>query len=352
MTMPDPTPAVLPDTRAREGRKPGYYWVRRWEGDASRSAWEVAEWRKAWWLIGYSTPMSDTEMESIGAPVSPLTATPPASDSAVPVGEPTDEMIAAAGMYLDGDDYEWTARQVWSAMLAAAPKVASEAQAEIERLRGLLIDPGMPPWEDARAVLVAELRKAGLDKRAERVAAAQPELIPSDIALNLLAHASRPKFASEAAMREPLRFLLAATRDYLADAPVKNAVHFAIEQADRVLHPSLSGASDGGEALIAGVKRALQNPDGDHDGWTDTGLKHAFFRWPTIVHAINAALATTPGGDLLEQAARACRNIAENSALVLDEHDARIRHEGIVAGAQACERAIRAIPPALDGERN
>jgi hypothetical protein len=49
---------------------------------------------------------------------------------------------------------------------------AREDAAEIKRLRGLLVDPGSPPWEDARAVLVAELRKAGLDKRAERVAAA------------------------------------------------------------------------------------------------------------------------------------------------------------------------------------
>lgn len=163
--------------------------------------------------------------------------------------------------------------------------------------------------------------------------------------------------------------------------------------------------SEAGEDLIAGVKRALQDPDGEHDGWTDHGLKHAFFRWPTIVHAINAALAetkvasdtgaglrpdartqragehlfkkaredgwlddgegayeymirrayeagmrrATPGGDLLEQAAKECRNIADNSMLVLDGHDARVRHEGIVAGAQACERAVLALKPAGDG---
>jgi len=80
----------------------------------------------------------------------------------------------------------------------AAPKVASDtAQAEIKRLRGLLIDPGTPPWEDARAVLVAELRKAGYSTHADNVEAAHGVLIPSDIALNLIAQASRAKVASD-----------------------------------------------------------------------------------------------------------------------------------------------------------
>lgn len=38
----------------------------------------------------------------------------------VPV-EPTEEMLAASGMYLGGDDYDWTASQVWSAMLKSSP---------------------------------------------------------------------------------------------------------------------------------------------------------------------------------------------------------------------------------------
>lgn len=50
-----------------EARKPGYYWVRRWEGDASRSAWEVAEWRKAWWFIGCNTPFAEHQIESVGS---------------------------------------------------------------------------------------------------------------------------------------------------------------------------------------------------------------------------------------------------------------------------------------------
>jgi hypothetical protein len=68
---------------------------------------------------------------------------------------------------------------------------AGDDKAEIERLRGLLIDPGSPPWEDARAVLVDELRKAGLDCHADNVAAAHGIEIPSHIALNLIAQAAR-----------------------------------------------------------------------------------------------------------------------------------------------------------------
>ena len=65
------------------------------------------------------------------------------------------------------------------------------------------------------------------------------------------------------------------------------------ELAAAIATPQVEGLTSGeGEAdadLIAGVKRALQNPDGEHDGWTDAGLKDVFFRWPTIVHAINTA---------------------------------------------------------------
>lgn len=60
--------------------------------------------------------------------------------------------------------------------------------------------------------------------------------------------------------------------------------------SETLLTPKPPAGGDAG-VLIEGVKRVLQNPDGEHDGWTDAGLKHAFFRWPTIVHAINAALA-------------------------------------------------------------
>jgi hypothetical protein len=67
----------------------------------------------------------------------------------------------------------------------------ADDKAEIERLRGLLIDPGSPAWEDARAVLVSELRKAGLDKHADGVASADGSYVPSHIALNLIAQAAR-----------------------------------------------------------------------------------------------------------------------------------------------------------------
>lgn len=48
----------------------------------------------------------------------------------------------------------------------------------------------------------------------------------------------------------------------------------------------------GQDELVAGLKRALQHPAGDHDGWTDAGMEDAFFRWPVIVNALNEALAT------------------------------------------------------------
>jgi len=69
----------------------------------------------------------------------------------------------------------------------------SEAHAEIKRLRGLLIDPGSPPWEDARAILVSEMRKSEMHDHAAWVADGGAALIPSHIALNLIAHAIKAK---------------------------------------------------------------------------------------------------------------------------------------------------------------
>jgi len=48
----------------------------------------------------------------------------------------------------------------------------------------------------------------------------------------------------------------------------------------------------GQDELVAGLKRALQHPAGDHDGWTDAGMEDAFFRWPVVVNALNEALAS------------------------------------------------------------
>ena len=62
-----------------------------------------------------------------------------------------------------------------------------ELRAEVQRLRGLLVDPGSPPWEDARAILVAELRKIGFDTHADNVAAGEGVMLPSYVALNLIA---------------------------------------------------------------------------------------------------------------------------------------------------------------------
>ena len=77
----------------------------------------------------------------------------------------------------------------------------AELQAEIERLRGLLISPGDPAWEDARAVLVAELRKNGMDTHADNIAASHAVSVPSWIALNLIGH-SRAALSAGAAKGE------------------------------------------------------------------------------------------------------------------------------------------------------
>ena len=66
-----------------------------------------------------------------------------------------------------------------------------ELEEEITRLRGLLIDPGNPAWEDARAVLVTELRKAELSQDADQVAEGGGAWVPSWIALNLIGQARK-----------------------------------------------------------------------------------------------------------------------------------------------------------------
>lgn len=71
-----------------------------------------------------------------------------------------------------------------------------ELQAEINRLRNLLIDPGAPAWEDARAVLVAEMNKGGYCLHAEYVGNGHPAMVPSHIALNLIALARTDQFAA------------------------------------------------------------------------------------------------------------------------------------------------------------
>jgi uncharacterized protein (DUF934 family) len=82
------------------------------------------------------------------------------------------------------------ARHRLAAEAAMQARVA-ELEAEIARLRGLLIDPGEPAWEDARAVLAAELVRARHPLAADAVAAGDAVMVPSWIALNLIGHASR-----------------------------------------------------------------------------------------------------------------------------------------------------------------
>ena len=50
-----------------------------------------------------------------------------------------------------------------------------------------------------------------------------------------------------------------------------------------------------------------------------------------------------PMEELREQAAKTCKGIADGAELVSDSEEARIRHEGIVAGANACAVAVSNI---------
>jgi len=75
--------------------------------------------------------------------------------------------------------------------VAAERERAAGLEAEIVRLRGLLIDPGDPAWEDARAVLVVELDKAEMPNHARAVANGDGAYIPSWMTLNLIAQVIR-----------------------------------------------------------------------------------------------------------------------------------------------------------------
>ena len=66
----------------------------------------------------------------------------------------------------------------WGAPIDSAADEA--AKAEIDRLRGLL---------NARAMLVAEMRKGGYCLHAEYAKNSRPAMVPLHIALDLIAHA-------------------------------------------------------------------------------------------------------------------------------------------------------------------
>jgi len=96
----------------------------------------------------------------------------------------------------------WLFAKQWHVVLAAlSPGLDNTAveglQAEITRLRGLLVDAGDPAWENARAILAAELMKAGHADEAVAIGQAQPANVPSWIALNLIALASRAALIAE-----------------------------------------------------------------------------------------------------------------------------------------------------------
>lgn len=99
--------------------------------------------------------------------------------------------------------YQYMPMNVRKMMSEAATTLETLTQ-EVERLRGLLIDPGDPAWEDARAVLVDELRKAEMATHADNMAAGHAVQIPSWIALNLIAHSRETLTQENARLREAL----------------------------------------------------------------------------------------------------------------------------------------------------
>lgn len=106
------------------------------------------------------------------------------------------EPIVEVGSLIERLNARYTVRDEFSTTHPLCNPDGPEAAAEITRLRSLLIDPGSPAWEDARAVLAAELRKAGMHADADAVAVAQPAMIQSHMVLNLIAH-SRQAFQAE-----------------------------------------------------------------------------------------------------------------------------------------------------------
>lgn len=153
------------------------------------------------------------------------------------------------------------------------------AQAEIERLRGLLVDPGSPPWENARGVLVAELRKSGFNGAAKQIAEGEGTNIPSHVALNLIALAATPPVP---ATSEPVGVCPDKLADDYADKYVMttdgldyqpgdwerelivDALHGFI--ADHWPVPAISGEGEKlREAYYQGYKDGATDSDGEAD---------------------------------------------------------------------------------------
>lgn len=111
--------------------------------------------------------------------------------------------LIAAWRQRGGPTPQQSCPSVYKATLEAATTLETLTQ-EVERLRGLLIDPGDPAWEDARAVLVDELRKAEMATHADNMAAGHAVQIPSWIALNLIAHSRETLTQENARLREAL----------------------------------------------------------------------------------------------------------------------------------------------------
>jgi hypothetical protein len=196
MTMPDPTPAVVPDARARL------------VADLDRHASAI-----------YRDYAQSDLWSALIAARDALTATPPASDAAVPAGEVDCGHCNGEGDINDGDHSCFTCGG------------SGRRPAPMEAAR-----PASDKGIREAAIAIAQIEARELGYCDDDVAAlAEPDgddlLVIQAVERALAA----PKVASDAAMREALKY----ARNLIGPDEI-------IDEALSI-HPSPSGASDGGE---------------------------------------------------------------------------------------------------------
>jgi hypothetical protein len=308
---------VLPDARAQTLAEQAHDWRKR-EVQAIGAAIST----RSWHAVEQAYNSLRDKMDRAGCWNAPEEATPPASnpiDPAVSGLQPVAGHAEGCGAH---DDYGCD----------CAPKVASEAEP-----CGYC---GSSPCRCDRTDLC---QAPGCDNPTDRGICDACDQWVSD------------QVASEAAMREADRALLERCQEELRLLRMKDtgAVYDIGLRSDlhAALHSSPSGASDGGEVepvAWCSPGQLANLMDVDTDGGVYLPIrktKRGNFTMPLY--------ATTPGGDLLEQAARVGKAIEDawngsgsdgqrNDLPPIDLSE----HERVHIGTAA----IRAISPALDGK--
>jgi len=411
-----PTPAVLPDARAREVRLRLFLEILSascGQADASDYRWN---WINAFCGehegyepdtfntahdAGYTTVSHDNDTDSGIARLTDAgrayLATPPASDAAVPAGEdevriprePTDVMMNA-GLYHSSRDTEWSdCNTMWKAMfdavtldggssayaLAAAPKVASDTGAGLVH-RALT--------EALEAIEVFERcydqfwdsLPDGWDFRNVRAVATAGDVLRIRIAA-LATPADVTDGATQGKVQNALQAIKAAARyvpigDGYFDphANAVEAIDAAVDRLAKLLSPAAVAVSDaedgcrqtdgstgGGEvdpmrAAVERQSRVNKLAQLMIDTWKrvdpNSGVaKHTASYVATFADMARAIVdqdATTPGGDLLEQAARAAECAFDDRPRSRVGHPSHMDWEdGFREGTQSSAAAIRAL---------